>query len=282
MDNNNFCPDSRCNARVISADTLVPATNYPWPKGEFKVPKVLAELVIQIDSESKIRLNEPSYEIKRIEKQLFLTQCRYIAPTNKIFIEGYIRKNIEYAVRECTTESGIGGVIKDTTVHIPIRASVEVTFANFPKIFPNLPPRVARYFDAKRMGKNIREADRANIEIFNEPVFCELEWSAIFDADIDDKGIPIDGFINEEEFEEFTDKSVVYVCLKLLQKQQVRSLDDCKDGKDDKYDKYGKDDKYDKYGKNGFRDSVKKPVKKSYPSPNGDWNFPINDLIHRK
>lgn len=269
MSNDNFSCDSTCNARVISADTLAPATNYQWPQGQYKIPKVLAELVIQIDSESRIKLNEPSYEIKRIEKQIFLTQCRYIAPTSKVFIEGYIRKNIEYAVRECTTGSGIGGSIKDTTVHVPFKAYTDVNFTNFPQISPNLPPFVARYFDSKRKGKNIREADRSNIEVFNEPVFCELEWSAIFDADIDDKGIPIDGFINEEEFEEFTDKSVVYLCLKLLQKQQIWGGDDCKDGTNG----------VKNCVKNG---SVKKQVKKSYPTFDSEWNFPIDRLRQKK
>lgn len=211
-----------CKASLISSDTLSNAENYPWLGGDFKIPKVLAEFVIQVDSESKIRLNEPAYEIKRIEKQIFLTQCRYIPPTDKVFIEGYIRKNIEYATKNCTHRYAIGGSIKDTTVHIPFKAYTKVNFnCNKPDITPNAQPKVARYFDEKRMGKNIREADRSNIEFFNEPVFCELEWSAVFDADIDNKGIPIEGFLNEEEFQEFTDKSVVYLCMKLLQKQQV-------------------------------------------------------------
>lgn len=219
---NDYGCDHECKASVISADTLPGAENYPKLGGDFKIPKVLAEFVVQIDSESKIRLNEPAYEIKRIEKQVFLKQCRYIPPTNKVFIEGYIRKNIEYAVKKCTSKTAISGSIKDTTVHIPFRVYTKVDFCEgLPIVLPNPPSMVARYFDEKRMGKDIREADRSNIEIFNEPVFCELEWSAIFDADIDDKGIPIDGFPNEEEFKEFTDKSVVYLCIKLLQKQQV-------------------------------------------------------------
>lgn len=214
--------DKECEAKVLLADTLPEAENYPWFGGDIKVPKVLSEFIIQIDSESKIRLNEPAYEIKRIEKQVFLKQCRYIPPTNKVFIEGYIRKNIEYAVRTCTKGGAIAGTIRDTTVHIPFRVYTKVDFnGNKPHIKPNLPPMVARYFDEKRMGKDIREADRSNVEIFNEPVYCELEWTAVFDADIDNKGTPIDGFMNEEEFQEFTDKSVVYICMKLLQKQQV-------------------------------------------------------------
>lgn len=211
-----------CDAAVLKADTLPGAESYSWPGGDFKIPKVLAEFVVQIDSESKIRLNELAYEIKRIEKQIFLTQCRYIPATNKVFIEGYIRKNIEYAARDCSKHNSIAGTIKDTTVHVPFKVYTKVDFCgNKPIIIPNPPSQVARYFDEKRMGKDIREADRSNVEIFNEPVFCELEWSAVYDADINDKGKPIGGLPNEEEFREFTDKSVIYLCIKLLQKQQV-------------------------------------------------------------
>lgn len=218
-----------CEAKVVDAKTLPGAENYKWHGGDFKIPKVLAEFVVQIDSESKIRLNERAYEIKRVEKQVFLTQCRYIPPTDKVFIEGYIRKNIEYASRSCSKGSAIAGTIKDTTVHVPFKAYTKVDFKQYPLITPNETPDVVRYFSEKRMGKEIREADRSNIEFFNEPVFCELEWSAIFDADIDDKGTYIDGLMNEEEFQEFTDKSVLYLCIKLLQKQQV-CLDHEKEG----------------------------------------------------
>lgn len=250
-------PGFDCDASVIEADTLPGANNYNWPGGEFKVPKVLSEFIIQIDSESKIRLNEPSYEIKRIEKQVFLTQCRFIPCTDKVFIEGYIRKNIEYAVKTCTNprESAIGGTIKDTTVHIPFKTYTKVDFKNPPHIMPNLPPQVARYFDAKRMGKNIREADRSNVEIFNEPVYCELEWSAVFDADIDNKGTPIDGFLNEEEFQEFTDKSVVYLCMKLLQNQQV-----CW------------------HGKAGLRDEIEM----NGTGIDSPWNLPITEITKKE
>ncbi len=221
IDNCNVC-HNECDAAVLNADTLSRAENFPWCGGDYKIPKVLAEFVIQIDSESKIKLNEPTYEIKRIEKQVFLTQSRYIPPTDKVFIEGYIRKNIEYAVKTCSRGSAIGGSIKDTTVHVPFKAYTRVDFkGEHPQVTPNLPSMVARYFDEQRMGKNIREADRSNIEIFNEPVYCELLWSAVFDADIDNCGTPIEGFPNEEVFQEFTDKSVVFICMKLLQKQQV-------------------------------------------------------------
>ncbi|PXV95719.1 hypothetical protein C8E03_101349 [Lachnotalea glycerini] len=246
---------NECNASVINADTLTNADNYPCCGGDFKIPKVLTEFIVQIDTESVIKLNEPAYEIKRIEKQVFLTQCRYIPPTDKVFLEGYIRKNIEYATRTCSRGSAIGGSIKDTTVHIPFKVYTKVNFkGSFPQISPNLPSQVTRYFDQKNMGKNFREADRSNIEIFNEPVYCELEWSAIFDADIDKKGNPINGLINEEEFNEFTDKSVLYLCMKLLQKQQIC----CKDSMNQSMEDF---------------DLVN--------SLSSQWNLPITEVIQK-
>lgn len=219
-----------CNSSVVKSNTLVQAPNKPICGGAYKLPVVLAEFVIQIDVESKIRLNEPAYEIKRIDKEVFLTECRYVAGTDKVFIEGYIRKNIEYASRRCTTESGIGGVINDSTVYAPFKCVTQVDFkGNFPDVYPNRQPDVARYYDKKALGKSLKEADRATYERFNEPVYPEIEWSEVYDADINDKGNPIGRFPNEEEFQEFTEKAVVYLGIKLLQKQQVGSGVDKKD-----------------------------------------------------
>ena len=190
--NCNPCSENSCNAAVLTSDTLTNADNYPWKGGEFKIPKVLAEFVVQVDTEAKIKLNDTAYEIKRVEKQVFLTQCRYIPPTDKVFLEGYIRKNIEYASKTCSKGHAIGGTIKDTTVHIPFKAYTKIDFGcNRPIITPNLPPMVARYFDEQRLGKNIREADRSDIEIFNEPVYCELEWTAVLEMKKNSKSIQI-------------------------------------------------------------------------------------------
>ena len=134
------CGDKDCDASVLQSETLTRADNHPWPGGDFKIPRVLAEFVVQVDSEAKIKLNEPAYEIKRIEKQIFLKQCRYIATTNKVFFEGYIRKNIEYATKTCSKHNTIAGTIKDTTVHVPIKFYTKVDFCGaHPQILPNPP-----------------------------------------------------------------------------------------------------------------------------------------------
>jgi len=77
------------------------------------------EPVIQVDVESVIQLEEPALEIKRVKKNLFITQCKLIDTgfdyeckgkrTGKLFLSGYVRKNIEYATADCINE-GKGGV----------------------------------------------------------------------------------------------------------------------------------------------------------------------------
>jgi hypothetical protein len=65
-----------------------------------KVPVVLAQLTVQANVNSVITLPEYAFEIKRIKKNLKITQCLLIQDTNILFIKGFIRKNIEYSTRE--------------------------------------------------------------------------------------------------------------------------------------------------------------------------------------
>lgn len=243
--------ESSCKVSDIKYETLTEACNKQLPQGLYKVPVVLAEFAVQIDVESKIKLNCPSYEIKRIEKQVFLTQCRYIAGTDKVFIGGYIRKNIEYASKACVSKHGMSGMIKDETVQVPFQVATAVRFRRRPRVLPNPRPVEARYYDACRIGKDIREADRANFEIFNEPVYPELLWSKIYDADIDEKGKPIDCLPNEEEFQCFIDKSVVYIGIKLLQKQQI-----CKPLCEDNDEDYEDDEQIEGFYSNPYMDGM--------------------------
>jgi len=109
-----------CKAGVIKSETLTECPNeFLTPKGfngpfVGKIPVVLAEPVIQVDVESVIQLEEPALEIKRVKKNLFITQCKLIDTgfdyeckgkrTGKLFLSGYVRKNIEYATADCINE----------------------------------------------------------------------------------------------------------------------------------------------------------------------------------
>src|SRR5690606_6438679 len=79
-----------------------------------KVPVLLAETELQIVVESDIPLNPPASEIKRVEKDVIVKQCKLVpvefeeepvegtedlfrATRAKLFVSGFIRKDIQYA-----------------------------------------------------------------------------------------------------------------------------------------------------------------------------------------
>src|SRR5690242_9830723 len=94
--------DRNCKAGIIKSQTLPEVFSEALtPKGNErpvvgKIPVVLAEPVVQVDVESVIQLEEPAFEIKRIKKNVFVTQCKLIdtgcGKTGKLFLSGFVRK----------------------------------------------------------------------------------------------------------------------------------------------------------------------------------------------
>lgn len=214
-----------CKGKVKGATTLAECENYPYPyQGFAKIPVVLGEFTVQIDVESKIKLCEPAIEIKRIKKNVFLTQCRLIAGTNKLFLKGYVRKNIEYATKDCEYKDAVCGDIKHTTVSVPFECVTKVDFKKYPKLFTTPPSQQVEYVDKKMLGRDKKEQDLISYEYFNEKVYCELEKAYIYEADIveeEDKYVCDKG---EEMFNAFVEKEVIYLTMKLLQKQQIHDF----------------------------------------------------------
>jgi len=242
--------DFSCKSGVIESETLTECSNeLLTPKGNNgpfvgKVPVVLAEPVIQIDVESVIQLDEPALEIKRIKKNLFITQCKVIETgydfdcdlksprKGKLFLSGYVRKNIEYATVDCTNEykDGISGKIKHTTVKVPFKCVSDIKF--------DVPPVIHATGETKQIalfndnikgydycGQEIIGSDPCEVsfihkEFFNEKIFCELEEVKIFEDDILKDKIDC-GSKDTFTFDKIIEKMVIFVRLKLLQKQQV-------------------------------------------------------------
>lgn len=223
-----------CEANVLKADTLAPSAFTPVPDpGTYKLPVVVSEFDVFINLESVIHLNTPAFEIKRIDKEVFLNEARFVPTVRNedgtvtagiIFLKGYLRKNIEYASRTCKIVPGsasIGGVINDTTVQIPFLTSTTAPINISPIIIPSPANETTRYFDKHALGKNLKESDRRTLEYLNEPIFAEIVLTEVIDADINEFGYPLAHVANEEEFTKFTDKAVIRIRIKLLQKQQV-------------------------------------------------------------
>jgi len=198
---------THCKAKVIEPRTLCECSSVIAPPSlttgrlVVKVPVVLAERTIQVDVESMIRLECPALEIKRIRKNLFLTQCRLLPRVGKLFISGFVRKNIEYATASCVGDCAISGDIKHTTVNVPFECFARIPFTANPVINVNEAATELEIFDPHNIGRALREQDLESVENFNEKIFCELISARFNEVDIVDSGCPVHGFPEETIFQ---------------------------------------------------------------------------------
>ena len=206
-----------------------------------KIPVVIAEANITIPVEAVIRLEGRALEVKRIKKIVYLTQCHLLPfSTDKshpctgiVFISGFVRKNIEYATRECMSSGVESGRINHTTVEVPFRCTTRVRFLSKPVFEANFNQQEIEFFEDTLsscnpcadavIGRNPCEQDFFQVEMFNEKPFCELVKAVISEADIHRDATPV-GCENptEQTFCSLTEKMVINLTVKILQNQQVK------------------------------------------------------------
>ncbi|PEJ42743.1 CsxC family protein [Bacillus wiedmannii] len=193
-----------------------------------KIPVVLAERTIQIVVESDVPLAPAASEIKRVLKNVFLTQCKLVPVaftpvpgTNyrrvtraKLFVQGYIRKNIEYA------GSGCNSVLFDRIANVPFSGFADLTETDFLSlaIVASSSDTTSHFINPKngdlpRLDKYFFE----NTVFYNEQPYCELVSAQFFELDFS----PCPTELNES-FETLREKIVLDLTVKVLQVQQVR------------------------------------------------------------
>jgi hypothetical protein len=203
-----------------------------------KVPVVLAERDIQIDVEACITLGHPIYEIKRIKKDIFLTQCKLlpragviknnVPETGKLFISGFVRKNIEYATAECAEKGIVKGDIKHITVDVPFTCVTEVEYVTPPIINLRSFPREVDLLcnkpsDCQTCEKDFQgpiqcENDFEDFIYYNEKPYCELIQARIIEEDIQRDAEKMYGVT---VYNKIIENMVIFLRIKVLQLQQV-------------------------------------------------------------
>ncbi len=211
-------------------------------KATVKVPVVLAETVVQIDLNPTIKFPEPVLEIKDIKKNLKITQCRLLLPTNKLFISGFVRKNIQYATPKYGTKDSVISSIRSLTIDVPFKAVTEVDYIRKPQFAFGPDSKEFTFFTEsklpdgfsskeKLLAGDLSQFDQFSGEEFNELPYCQLlssrfiEYDEALDRQMgrvhDEHGKLIDAPFEEGTFKEIEEKMVVEVKLKVLQKQQL-------------------------------------------------------------
>ena len=231
---NGDCPSIPC---PVEATTLIPLKDekakpcvlHKDSKPIIKIPVVLAETTIQIVVEANIPLDPPAVEIKRVFKDVFLTQCKLVpvkfsndkcqgirtVTRAKLFIEGYIRKDIEYATADCN------GVIRDRIATVPFSGFADLEgddFLIYPTLGGSSDSRRSRYIDpntgdSPRQDKYFFE----NSVYYNEQPYCELISANFYELDFAPSTVDPGG-----TFDSLQEKIVVDLTLKVLQIRQVK------------------------------------------------------------
>ena len=201
-----------------------------------KIPVVLTECNVTITIQSSHKIEDDVLEIKRIRKNVYLSQCKLIPNsengkpnTGILFLDGFIRKNIEYSTDEYNNNNGVSrGKLKHVTFKIPFKCTTRVTFNTPPKYNSNTPENNVEILenfinpcntcDEAIQGENIRDKNIQLIEFFNEKVFCELISAEFIESDILEN--PICKEYNKG-YNKLTEKVVLLLTIKLLQNQNV-------------------------------------------------------------
>ncbi|RXJ04229.1 DUF3794 domain-containing protein [Anaerobacillus alkaliphilus] len=207
-----------------------------------KVPVVLAETVVQLDLNPKIDFPEPVLEIKNIKKNLKITQCRLLLPTNKLFIAGFVRKNIQYATPTHGSKDAVVSNIRSLTIDVPFKAVTEIDYIRKPKFEFGPESREFTFFTKSDLpdgfsskehllSADLSQYDQYSGEEYNQLPYCEILSSRFIQYDesldrkmgrvYDENHECIDAPFEEGTFTKIEEKMVVEVKIKVLQEQQV-------------------------------------------------------------
>ncbi|MEH6949140.1 DUF3794 domain-containing protein [Bacillus sp. JJ634] len=233
--------ESNCSA--IQCECIQVQLHHPYiPMGEMvvKVPVVLAHLTLQISLDAIITFPEPVLEIKDIKQKVVLTQCQLLLPTNKLFITGFIRKNIQYVRPNSRikppTSTTISSALHSLTVDVPLQCTAEIKdYLSKPVMSEintghefdfNVSEPLTSDFTKKDeiLTSNPSQFHQVSSQFYNELPFCELLSSKIIEWDeaIDRVPFPEIAPIGEGYFSKMEEKMVVYMTLNVLQNQHIQ------------------------------------------------------------
>jgi len=258
---NDVCTKADVQSKTLCECPCNPVTPNPIPDCTpvVKIPVVLAECNILIDVEGCIYLQDFAYEIKRIKKELILTQAKLL-PTGyvegkgytsgRLYLKGYIKKNIEYATVNCTKSTEgpccmkegkvVAGDIKHTTAYVNFNCSAHIdSFITPPIVKFREPTREIEIFRncqyncfgkcyPQYIGSDFCQYSAQDNIGYTEGFDIELENISIFEIDIEkqycvrDAAEQTDTNFHPYTFDKLIEKLALDIKLKILQKQQVR------------------------------------------------------------
>lgn len=209
---------------------------------------------ISIPAESIITLPTKALKIEKTSKDLKITQSRffncfpakYCIPqdTPKLFLGGFVRKDIQYTEAVYQTATTVAGILKDFVVDIPISCVIDLgRHLKFPPIHFNQQREygfaksttLPSGFSAKdqMLSSDLTEFNTLSEQFYNQSPTCKLLYCQINEMDDSLDRIPLHGGPFEEcTFTTMQEKMIVLLQLQLTFPSPIYYCDYDKDHKD--------------------------------------------------
>lgn len=233
-------PAIPCEPEPVTPNPVFPATatlQMCTPIQLVQTSPTTVLVTVSIPAETVYTLPTKALEIKKIKKNLKITQCRFFnfsPPVSgqpqdnpKLFLGGFVRKDIQYSEAIRQTATTVEGVIKDFVIDVPITCVIDL--GSLLIVPPTLFGQQQEYeflktsplpsgFSPKDelMSGDISEFNMVSTEFLNQLPTCRLVYSQINEMDdaIDRK--PLNGGPFEEgTFRTVQEKMIIIIQLQL-------------------------------------------------------------------
>jgi hypothetical protein len=194
-------------------------------------------ITVSIPTESIITFPTNVLEIKKIRKNLKITQCRFfncVPPspciphdTPKLFLGGFVRKDIQFSEATHQTATTVEGTIRDFVVDIPISCVIDLgKHLIFPPVhfnqekeygFSTTTPLPSGFSSKEKMlSSDLTEFNLVSQNFLNLLPSCELLFFQINEMDDALDRVPLQGGPFEEGvFRTLQEKMVVLIQIRL-------------------------------------------------------------------
>ncbi len=222
------------NNKIIGVSHNVPVEIEAITSGVIaEVPVILLEFIVQINLNSSFELSHGVSRIKKIDNQIRITNCSFIDNTDVVFLKGFVRKKIRYYSYPKSNVIGAVNKLKHFTLDVPFECSTTMNL-NGASIVPSVKSNTSevRYLNhnenyLKKSNNRVNDSNTVSsitTEFFNEYPYCEIVSSRIVE---NNEFIYINEMPNMlmplgvKKIIRIENKMVIYIRMKLLQKQQI-------------------------------------------------------------
>ncbi|OPA80188.1 hypothetical protein BVG16_05435 [Paenibacillus selenitireducens] len=197
-----------------------------------QAPKILARIQVPVNISTEITLDRPASELKRKSDRVLLQECQLVAihahhfkiKEGKLFIEGVIETNMEFAAVENTSCTESYGDICHTTAQVPFKSCTHITFAegNEPNLAQQQEQSTFLFTKPKHHGTMPSLRQFSNQSVYQHEPYCELV-SYSMDEVVEEKGTGMkhEGSCHEKTFNILSKQIVLHLMIEVLQVQQI-------------------------------------------------------------